>query len=115
MFKNSVVTLAKAANTASTANNTGKFHKQLNQVQNLLGVAKRRTKNINQSFSKEDYLKHRLIERYRTLYLNKQHLQRQANLERQFESMNEAMSLLQKILLNTMSLLKIDKTRRIPC
>lgn len=114
MFKNSVVNLAKAANTASTANNAGKFQKQLNQVQNLLGVAKRRTKNINQSFSKEDYLKHRMIERYRTLYLNKQHLKRQANLERQFESMHEAMSLLQKISPEHYELAKNDKTRRFP-
>lgn len=113
-FKNTLVLFGKALNTPSTASNAGKFQKQLNQVQNLLGVAKRRTNNINKSFSKEDYLKHRMIERYRTLYLNKQLLKRQANLEKQFASMKEAMESLKELSSEHYALAKNNKSRRFP-
>ncbi|XBW35480.1 hypothetical protein QEN19_001053 [Hanseniaspora menglaensis] len=113
MFRINLIASAKSSG-PSTASNTGKFQKQLNQVQNLFGIGKRRVNNINKSFSKEDYLKHRIIERYRTLYLNKQHLKRQDNLNKQFESIKEAMEALKNASPEHYQLAKNDKTRRFP-
>jgi len=82
MFRSTIVKLAADSKKPS---------KLQSQVNNLFNDKVRRGDLLSNSLNKEDYLKHRIIERYRTLYLNKQHLARQEQLENQYASMKEAM------------------------
>ena len=85
------------------------------QVDNLFHDAIRRGDVLSNSLTRESYLKHRIIERYRTLYLNKQHLARQEQLEKQYASMKHAMDVMKEKYPDLYELSKEnDKNKRFP-
>ena len=106
MFRSTIVKLAADGKKPS---------KLQSQVNNLFNDKVRRGDLLSNSLNKEDYLKHRIIERYRTLYLNKQHLARQEQLENQYASMKEAMDTMKTLYPDLYLLSKDnDKNKRYP-
>ncbi|CAI8505860.1 hypothetical protein ACO0OL_001078 [Hanseniaspora opuntiae] len=95
-------------------NATKKKSKLQIQVDNLFNDNIRRGDLLSTSLNKEDYLKHRMIERYRTLHLNKQHLARQEQLEKQYGSMKEAMDAMQRLYPDLHAQSHNDKNKRFP-